>query len=176
MVFIQDQAYVGGISLSGKDARFVDYLFAIESSREAVLFEIKTPAQRLLGTKYRSIYRPSSDLAAAVVQVLDYRTELVSKLNSIAKQDGKDLRAFQPRCVLLIGNAQAELTDEGRRRSFELFRSNQREVEIITYDEIFRKIEVLATLFGLIRTPPSPGAAPSSDPGGSAPSVGEPSL
>jgi hypothetical protein len=153
MVFIQDQAYVGGMSLSGKDARFVDYLFAIESSREAVLFEIKTPAQRLLGPKYRGIYRPSPDLAGSIVQVLDYRMQLVSKLDGIAKQDGKEIRAFHPRCVLVIGNALGELTDDDRRRSFELFRSNQREVEIITYDELFRKIEVLATLFGLVRTP-----------------------
>jgi hypothetical protein len=158
VVFIQDQAYVGGMSLSGKDARFVDYLFAVESSREAVMFEIKTPAQRLLGRRYRGIYRPSPDLTGSVVQVLDYRTQLVSKLDGIAKKDGKELRAFQPRCVLLIGNAHDELTDETRRRSFELFRSNQREVEIITYDELFRKVEILATLFDLVRMP-RPAAA-----------------
>jgi len=42
MVFIQDRAYVGGMALDRTDARFVDYLFSTESSREAILIEIKT--------------------------------------------------------------------------------------------------------------------------------------
>jgi hypothetical protein len=59
------------------------------------------------------------------------------------------LTAFHPKCVLIVGNAEMQLPDEKSRKSFELFRGNQRDVEIMTYDELFRKTEILAELFGL---------------------------
>jgi hypothetical protein len=52
-VLIGDKAYVGGTTIDRKDARFVDYLFAGETSRDALLVELKTPVKKLLGTKYR---------------------------------------------------------------------------------------------------------------------------
>lgn len=44
MIFIKEKAYVGGMNLDRKNAKFVDYLFSIESSKEAILVEIKAPA------------------------------------------------------------------------------------------------------------------------------------
>lgn len=80
VVFIKDKAYVGGMNIEGKDARFVDFLLSAESSREAVLIEIKTPVKHLLGRRYRGVYKPSAELSGAVVQVLDYKTQLVENL------------------------------------------------------------------------------------------------
>jgi len=37
------------------------------------------------------------------------------------------------------------------RKSFELYRTSLRDVEIVTYDELFKKADTLATLFNLIR-------------------------
>ena len=37
------------------------------------------------------------------------------------------------------------------RKSFELYRTSLRDVEIVTYDELFKKAETLGTLFNLIR-------------------------
>jgi len=51
-----------------------------------------------------------------------------------------------------IGNGALELIDDQRRKAFELFRSNSKDVEIVTYDELFRKLEVLAALFSLSRS------------------------
>jgi len=50
-----------------------------------------------------------------------------------------------------VGNGEAELTDALKRRSFELFRGGLQNIEIITFDELFKKIEVLASLFSLTR-------------------------
>ena len=71
-----------------------------------------------------------------------------------------DLARLSPRCALLIGNGEEELTSGERRRAFELFRSSQRDVEIVTYDELFKKVELLAELFHLTRTRNPPGDAP----------------
>jgi hypothetical protein len=154
VVFLQEKAYVGGMRVDRNDAKFVDYLFSAESSREAILIEIKTPVTRLLGSRYRKgTYAPSAELAGATVQILSYRAELVRNLRVLTDVSDTELQAFRPKCVLIAGNAEAQLKDEDMRRSFELFRASS-EVEIVTYDELFRKVEILAQLFSLKRTPP----------------------
>lgn len=152
VVFVQERAYVGGMKMNRADARFVDYIFSAESSQEAILIEIKTPATRLLGSEYRKgIYGPSKELSGAIVQVLSYRAELVKDLRTTIDENNYKLTAFRPKCVIILGNAEKELTDKRMRHSFEFFRSSLRDVEIVTYDELFRKVEVLARLFNLIR-------------------------
>jgi hypothetical protein len=151
IVFIKDKAYVGGMNIHRKEAKFIDYLCSLESSREAVLIEIKTPVTKLLGSKYRQIYKPSRELSGAILQLLDYRTEFVKNLERVTEGTQHNISAFNPKCVIIVGNGKTELTEEKKRKSFELFRYNQKDVEIVTYDELFRKIEVLANLFSLIR-------------------------
>jgi hypothetical protein len=151
LVFIKDAAYVGGMSVDRRNAKLVDYLFSQESSQEAVLVEIKTPATKLLGPKYRGTYRPSLELSGSVMQVLDYRRTLLKNLTSVLEGTSHKLSAFAPKCVVIIGNGTLELDNDIKRRAFELFRSNSKEVEIVTYDELFRKLEVLASLFSLTR-------------------------
>lgn len=151
VVFIQDKAYVGGMSIDRKDAKFVDYIFSGSTNNEAILIEIKTPTMKLLGSKYRKVYRPSAELSGSLVQISDYKNTLMQNLSSLTKDLKKDLTAFNPRCLIIAGNGEKELDNEVKRRSFELYRSSHQNIEIITYDELFRKIEVLATLFSLIR-------------------------
>jgi hypothetical protein len=79
VVFIQDKAYVGGMSVDRSDARFVDYLYSGDTSNEAILIEIKTPMTPLLGSKYRSIYRPSAELSGVLIQISDYKLSLMQK-------------------------------------------------------------------------------------------------
>lgn len=153
IVFVGERAYVGGTNVDGTDSRFVDFLFSSETSKDALLIELKTPATKLLGSKYRGVYRPSGELSGAIVQILDYRRQLGHDLDSINRNSQKDLRFFNPRCLVIVGNRDAELKDEKKRRSFEVFRSGLREVEILTFDEMFRKVSALARLFNLVEKP-----------------------
>lgn len=150
VVFIKDKAYVGGMNVDRQDAKFVDYLYTNESSNDALLVEIKTPETKLIGSKYRKgVYKPSNDLSGSVVQVLDYRRELSKNIQTITRGTDHAIDVFNPRCVVIAGNALKELDTELKRKSFELFRTNLRDVEIVTFDELFRKAETLATLFNL---------------------------
>jgi hypothetical protein len=158
VTLIEGKAYVGGQGIDRRDARFVDFLFSGGSGSEAILVEIKTPVtQLMLKTPYRSnVYVPSSDLSGSVVQIADYRATLTREL--VALTQGKyDLSAFHPKCVVIIGNS-AQLDTDQKRRSFELFRSNLSNVEVVTFDEVFRKLEHLASLFNLVRTAASTSA------------------
>ena len=152
LVFIEENAYVGGMKVDSKSARLVDYLFKHESSQRAVLVEIKTPATKLLGSKYRGTFRPSKDLSGAIAQILDYRHSLAKNYSSVMEGSDHRLSDFAPKCVVIIGNGTNELNNEHKRNAFELFRSNSSIVEIVTYDELFRKLEILASLFNLTRT------------------------
>jgi Shedu protein SduA, C-terminal len=151
-VVIGDKAYVGGTAVDRKDARFVDYLFAGETSKDALLVEITTPVTKLLGSEYRNVYRPSPELSGAVVQILDNRRQLV--VDGVNRASETHIPYFNPRCLLLIGNGAAELTDRRKRQSFEIFRAGMHEVEILTFDELFHKIEAIAKLVGLVRQLP----------------------
>lgn len=155
MVFVQDNASIAGQNIDRTGSKFVDYLYAMESSREGIAIEIKSPTTPLLGRrKYRGVYPPSRELGGAVVQVLDYRRELIRKIGVITEGTDFDIESFDPKCALIIGNGDTQLTDAVRRRSFELFQASQKDVEIVTYDNLFRKIEVLASLFNLVRQDP----------------------
>lgn len=109
LIFIRESAYVGGMSVDRKSAKLADYLFSQESSREAVLIEIKTPATKLLGTRYRGTYKPSTELSGSVMQALDYRRTLSKNLPAVTEGTGQELTAFAPKCVVVIGNGGLEL-------------------------------------------------------------------
>lgn len=150
VVFIGDNAYVGGMNIDRQDAKFVDYLYATDSSNDAILVELKTPITKLLGSRYRKgVFKPSAELSGSVVQVLDYRRELSRNIQSLLEETDKKIELFNPRCVVVAGDAATELDTEAKRRSFELYRSSLKDLEIVTYDELFKKAEVLATLFNL---------------------------
>lgn len=151
VVFIGENAYVGGMNIDRQDAKFVDYLYANDSSNDAILVELKTPVTKLLGGKYRkAVYKPSAELSGSVIQALDYRRELSNNVQSLLQNTEKRIELFNPRCVVVAGNATAELDSEEKKRSFELYRASLKDVEIVTYDELFKKAEMLATLFNLV--------------------------
>jgi Domain of unknown function (DUF4263) len=152
VIFIGSTAYVGGTQLDGTDARYLDFMLAGGSVNHAILLEIKTPTARLLGGKYRrSVYVPSRELGGAVVQVNDYCDTLRRNVDQITRERKLELNTFSPRRVVLMGNYEKELTEPKLRSSFELFRSSLAGVEIVTFDEFFRKVEQLAKLFNLVR-------------------------
>jgi hypothetical protein len=151
VVFLQDRAYVGGMNIDGSKAKLVDFLFANQSSNDALLVEIKTPATRMLArTKYRNgVYNPTKELSGSVLQVLNYRRELVRNYQNLTSGSKKKLDMFNPQCLVIIGNAQMELDNDEKRASFELYRTSMKDVEIVTFDELFKKAEILASLFNL---------------------------
>jgi hypothetical protein len=148
IAIIEEKAYVGGTQISGGKGKFVDYLLQNEISGEAAIVEIKTPKKKLLSRRYRNVVNVSAELSGGILQVSDYRQSLIKSLRDI-KDAHESLAAFSPRMILIIGNYSQQLTDNDKKNSFELYRRSLRDLEIITFDELFRKVETLAQLFGL---------------------------
>ncbi|NEP02413.1 MAG: DUF4263 domain-containing protein [Symploca sp. SIO2E9] len=56
------------------------------------------------------------------------------------------MNAFNPKSIIIIGNIKSELVDQRKKKSFELFRMGLNYVEVISYDELFGKVEYLLDL------------------------------
>jgi len=146
VVILQDKAYVGGTSIDKSGANLVDFLLGSVLTDNVVLLEIKTPTTKLLGQKYRgAVYAPARELSGAVVQVTNYRDSLMKEHAALTAKSTSKFEAFDPPCLVIAGSM-SELADSPRRKSFELFRQGLRHVQVITYDELFAKVEALIKL------------------------------
>lgn len=131
------KAYLGGTTVENKNGKIVDFLFQSGFKDNHALLEIKTHLTPLMRDKpYRgeAAFATTEDLAGSVSQCLDYKDHLVSK-------EVKDVAAYDPACILIIGK-KSMLSSE-QIKSFELFRSNQKNVVISTFDELLEKLEAL---------------------------------
>jgi hypothetical protein len=143
VVKIQDQAHIGGRTLSGSGETIADFLVKNRLSNNAALFEIKKPGTRLLRkTPYREeLYAPSSDLAGAMNQMLDQKNEFQKDVARI-KENSRiyDLESYSVHGVLVIGTTPE---DRHQQKSFELFRGNSKDITIITFNELLGKLKSL---------------------------------
>lgn len=146
MVIIDEKAYVGGKRLTNTGGKVVDFLGAVESTDALVLIEIKTPATRLLGPPYRGVFPLSNEMSGALVQTATYRQNLMRDYHSLTAGRSHQTTLGEPRCLVIAGEASRELTSPERRESFELQRERLQGVTVVTYDELFRKLERLITL------------------------------
>jgi hypothetical protein len=158
VVIQKGKAYVGGKGVSNTGGGVLDFLLRQEVMENVALLEIKTPTEALLrNASYRAgIYGPSEALGGSIVQVTTYRQSLLTDFNTIAKDEL--FEAFNPRCLLLVGNAKSELADKDRRKSFELFRRGLRDLDVVTYDELFARVRALRGVLAASQS----GAAPES--------------
>ena len=148
VVVLRGQAYLGGKSMDNTGGNLVDFLLRNNLSQNTVLIEIKTPKTKLLGTEYRQVYSISKDLSGAIIQISSYKDSLLkSYATLVMEQRDLNFRLFNPRCVVIAGTLGNEITDDTKRKAFELFRNDLRDVWVITYDELFEKIKILLDLF-----------------------------
>ena len=147
VVILEDKAYVGGKSIANTGGNLLDFLLQNEVTQNVILVEIKTPVTPLLGSPYRGIYNISKDISGALIQVLNYRYSLTTEYSILRERSDFDFFAFEPTCIVIIGNYRSQLENDSKKRSFELFRSQLRSVQLLTYDELFAKVKLLINLF-----------------------------
>ena len=141
---IADQPYMGGKAIDNTGSTIGDFIFKCGSKNVSIV-EIKTPTARLVGKKYRdNSFSPSDELSGAVVQVIQQKDSHIknyipAKLNSIRKKIDYD--SFNPKTYLIIGNTTNMQSEEIE--SFELFRNGLKDVEIITFNELIGKLDLL---------------------------------
>ncbi|TOQ72108.1 Shedu immune nuclease family protein [Vibrio parahaemolyticus] len=137
----------------GSSGKRVDALMKTKGIISNLCFvEIKTHKTGLLdNTPYRSsCWAPSRELAGAVAQVQGTVASAVETLsNKVALTDvhgnptGEEAFNFQPKSYLVVGNLDEFVGEHGvnkdKLRSFELYRKNITNPEIITFDELYER-------------------------------------
>lgn len=143
---LQREASVSSSDLDGKNEVKSDYLLGDKNF--TVLVELKRPDTTLFEKdKNRSeSWKLSKDLTYAVSQILAQKAEwqIKSQVPQYDEEENRiDQETFDPKTVLVIGNtnqfAGGTKTDLIKRKTFELYRRNSRNIEILTYDELFER-------------------------------------
>jgi hypothetical protein len=146
-VFIDDKFNVGGQDLSGNTDKIVDFLYKNKLTDNVTFIEIKTHKTELLNkTPYRKpdIFSASKDVSGSIVQVLDQKNRFVKNYHS--KKGASSIDTLNSGCLLIVGDLKA-IRSKNKKDSFELFRSSNKDVAIVTFDELLEKITVLLNIF-----------------------------
>jgi len=142
---VQSQPSYGGINVAGKGLEKGDFLQRTEAEiKFTVLVEIKRPDSLLLGNKaYRNgAWQLGEELTGGVSQIQANcrRWEVEgaqAERNREALQQRK-IYTVQPRGILVVGIT-GQLNSIEKRNTFELFRRNVFNPEILTFDELYAR-------------------------------------
>lgn len=143
---LQKEAAVSSVDVDGKNTVNSDFLMG--STDFTVLVELKRPDTKLFETsKNRShSWRLSQFLVHAVSQILAQKAAWEIKSSQINYDENGSLitqRTSDPKAILIIGRKD-EIDGNPRdfeikEKTFELYRRDSRNVEILTYDELYER-------------------------------------
>jgi len=140
----KDKAYIGGKGIENKSGKIIDFVYKSDKTHNLYLIEIKTPVAKLIGSKYRGTNTISGELSGAINQLLQYKDIQQKEYYSLKAKSNTKFELFNPKCILILGNLSNLQNDE--LETFELFRYDLKSIEILTFDELFGKIELIMEL------------------------------
>jgi len=143
---LSDQPIFGGTTYDGRNSQKGDYLCnTIANSKFTVLVEIKKPSTELITSKkqYRNgAWLLGLELYGSVSQLQGYLntwdTEGSKNPQNLRQLEKLNIFTYLPKGIVVIGNTN-QLNDDDKIRSFELFRRNINNPEIITFDELLER-------------------------------------
>jgi Shedu protein SduA, C-terminal len=145
-VLIQEQAYVGGKTIANREGSLADFLYENKLTGNVLIAEIKTPQTKLLGPEYRNrVYPVSNEVAGAVTQALHNRRTLIEEYKQ-RRGEGETWAAFSPRCLVVAGSVKLEKMSTDQRSSFELYRNQLRDLDLVSFDEVAARVDSLIDL------------------------------
>jgi hypothetical protein len=150
---LQREAHVSDEDLAGRDGSVADFLMG--ATNFTVLVEIKRPDTNLFEKRKNRAgsWKLSAELIDAVSQILEQkaswqvRSEANASKNYTSNGELLNQMTVDPKSILIIGsNGQFSGTTKERNiklRTFELFRRDSRNIEIVTYDELYERAKFI---------------------------------
>lgn len=150
---LMDEAHLSNTDINGRNSVIGDFLLA--DTRFTTFVEIKKPSTALFSqNKNRSnSWKLSSDLISAHSQILEQKASGQVKLEQGQFYDlnGNTIRqkTYDAKTILIIGSwselkSDSECDRQIKEKTFELFRRDLRNVEIITFDELYERAFFIA--------------------------------
>jgi len=146
---VQDQPHYGGTTVTGRGAQRGDHMLATAADvRFSVLVEIKRPDTELVEHEYRNgVYELGEHVTGGVSQVqVNCRTWTIEGSRTEANVElmrEAGVETVQPKGILVIGRT-SQLDEPAKVRTFELFRQNLTNPEIVTFDELLERARYIA--------------------------------
>jgi len=151
---LQQEFFASDTEADGTNAVITDFLLA--DKRFTTFIEIKKPSTPLFkADKNRSrSWKLSNDLIESVSQILEQKASGQVKIENseLYTEDGELItqKAIDSKVILLLGNLSREEKSASNQRewayksrTFELFRRDSRNIEIMTYDELFERAKFI---------------------------------
>jgi hypothetical protein len=149
---LQKEAHVSKSGISGKGQVITDFL--LTTNNFTAIVELKRPDTPLFKNPNRSeSWQLSNDLINAVSQILAQKAEWELKAQSGQNFDSnKNLitqTTIDPKTFLVIGHT-SQFSGPNQdhlimRKTFEMFRRNLRNIEIITFDELLERAKFIVS-------------------------------
>ncbi|PHF12223.1 Shedu immune nuclease family protein [Bacillus toyonensis] len=154
-VFFASKALVGGGTIQNEAKKIADFVQKNHCNNISII-EIKKPNTTIFakGGPYREpdIFNFDVNFSGAINQLLSYKDRLFKSFYAIQSETERvhdtRIEVLNSRSVLIIGSLEGELRDEEPKvrkfklECFERFRNELRNIDIITYDELFEKIKL----------------------------------
>lgn len=144
---LQREVHLSDSELDGSNTVIGDYLLGDKFF--TTFIELKKPSTPLFGNeKNRSnSWRLSNELIDSVSQILEHKASGLIRMDNPQYINGEPLKqkAYDSKVILIIGDW-SELDKSGstqeiniKKKTFELFRRDSRNIEILTFDELFER-------------------------------------
>lgn len=150
---LQKEAYVSGTDVAGKESVINDFLLGC--SKFTVLVELKKHDTPLFGKdKNRSnSWTLSDDLVSGLSQILEqkasWQVTAETNVNGNYNDTGELIqqKTFDPKSILVIGSTKqfdgTNKENQIKAKTFELFRRDSKNIEILTYDELYERAKFI---------------------------------
>ncbi|MCK4354799.1 DUF4263 domain-containing protein [Candidatus Parcubacteria bacterium] len=150
---LQKEFQVTGGEADGSNRVFGDFLLG--DKKFVTFVELKKPETKIFGFKKNrsNSWKLSNDLTDATSQILEQKASGQVRLETETLHDdrGNEIRQkpYDSKTILIIGNwnelesASNDLEKKIKIKTFELFRRDSRNIEIITYDELYERAQFI---------------------------------
>lgn len=149
---LQREVHLSDAELDGSNTVIGDYLLG--DNFFTTFIELKKPSTPLFGNKGNrsNSWKLSNDLIESVSQILEHKASGLIRLDKGPYLNGEPLKqhAYDSKVVLIIGDwkeiepSKTTLEKEIKKKTFELFRRDSRNIEILTFDELFDRAHFIA--------------------------------
>jgi len=144
---LQREVHLSDAELDGSNTVIGDYLLG--DNFFTTFVELKKPSTPLFGKKGNrsNSWKLSNDLIESVSQILEHKASGLIRLDKqqFIKGEPVNQKAYDSRVILIIGdwkeleNSSNTLEKEIKKKTLELFRMDSRNVEILTFDELYER-------------------------------------
>jgi len=148
---LQREVHLSDAELDGSNTVIGDYLLG--DNFFTTFVELKKPSTLLFANKGNrsNSWKLSNDLIESVSQILEHKASGLIRLDSPQYINGEPLtqKAYDSKIILIIGdwkeleNSSNTLEKEIKKKTLELFRRDSRNVEILTFDELFERAKFI---------------------------------